>query len=158
MSDKLAKAIGGIDKADKLQELSRLVEIAEKNVEAALSPNTRRVYAAQWREFEAWCRAMELPACPADEKTLLIYLTHRADKGASVSTLGQAYSAIREGHRMRDINPPALDGKLLRSWRGARRTAGRSRDVKKALALAPDTLKTERSCWWGGAGPSGGTK
>ena len=34
-------------------------------LEAVLSNNTRRVYAAQWRIFENWCDSVGLPSLPA---------------------------------------------------------------------------------------------
>jgi site-specific recombinase XerD len=132
---------GGIDKADKLKELQVLVEKADENLQSALSANTRRAYASQWNAFAAWCDAMGLPSFPTSDKVLLIYLTHRVEKGAALTTITQAYSAIREEHRMKNEKPPMLDGKLYRSWTGARKKAKQSRKTKKAKALSPDNLK-----------------
>lgn len=131
-----------IDTAEKLKELEVLVEKADENLQNALSENTRRAYASQWEAFAAWCSALGLPSFPTSDKVLLIYLTHRVEKGAALSTITQAYSGIREHHRMNDGKPPTLKGKIYRSWTGARKKASQSRDVSKALALSPDDLKT----------------
>lgn len=130
-----------IDTADKLKALQVLVDRAEENLHSALSANTRRAYASQWNAFAAWCHAMGLPSFPTSDKVLLIYLTHRVEKGAAVTTITQAYSAIREEHRMKDAPPPTLSGKLYRSWTGARKKSKQGRPLKKAKALAPKTLK-----------------
>jgi len=144
---------GGIDKADNFKELGRLVEVAEQNVADALSPNTKRAYRSQWNKFVQWCESMGLPSFPVDEKVLLVYLTHRAEKGAALSTLTQMYAAIREKHREQDVDPPTLKGKLYRSWTGARKKASQEHDVDKALALTPEHLKAAVGACKGVLGP-----
>lgn len=140
----------GIDKADRLQALQFLVEQADENLHNALAKNTRTAYRNQWNRFIAWCGAMDLPPFPTEEKVLLIYLTHLVERGAAASTITQAYSAIREHHRMNDAEPPSLDGKLYRSWTGARKKASRGRKIKKAKALTPEDLKTAACAASGG--------
>src|SRR5690606_32908731 len=131
-----------IDRADKLAQLETLVAQADLNVENSLSENTRKAYASQWNKFVGWCEAMGLPAFPTSNQVLLIYLTHRVEKGAALSTVTQAYAGIREHHRMKDAPPPKLDGKLYRSWTGARKKASQGRKVHKAKALSAEDLKT----------------
>ncbi len=142
-----------IERADKLRELEDILKTADENREAALSTNTRKAYASQWRAFAQWCESMGLPLVPTDNRVLLAYLTDRQRKGASVSTLGQAYAAIREENRNLGHEPPALDGQLKRSWLGARKTASRGRKVDKALALSGEYLKTTLGACGGPLGP-----
>lgn len=131
----------GIDLESRLAALEDILETAEQNRQAALSENTRKAYASQWNAFFTWCNNMGLPPFPADSRVVLAYLTDRQRKGAAESTLGQAYAAIREEHRMRGAEPPALDGQLYRSWLGARKQASRGREVDKAAALSPAALR-----------------
>lgn len=130
-----------IDTADKLQQLEGLLGKAQENLENALSPNTRRMYKHQWNKFQSWCATMGLPSFPAKNEVLLVYLTNCVENGAALSTITQAYCAIREHHRIEDIELPTLEGKLYRSWTGARKKASNS-EVEKALALRPEDLKT----------------
>lgn len=143
----------GIDTADRLRDLEDILRTAEENKDAALSENTRKAYASQWRAYATWCENMGLPMFPADSRVLLAYLTDRQRKGASASTLGQAYSAIREECRNRGQDPPTLDGQLKRSWLGARKQASRGRKVEKALALSAEDLKTTLGACGGPLGP-----
>ena len=48
-------------------------------LEAVLSDNTRRVYAAQWRLFTGWCGDVGLRPPPAEPLTVARYLAARAD-------------------------------------------------------------------------------
>lgn len=144
---------GSIDTADKLRELQEILEVAERNKDEALAANTRRAYASQWNAFAVWCASMGLPMFPTTDKVLLTYLTDRQRKGSSASTLGQAYAAIREEHRMRGEDPPKLDGQLYRSWTGALKNASRSRQIEKAKALTPDQLRACISACGGPLGP-----
>lgn len=141
-ADLVISAGSAIDRADKLAQLEVLIAQADANVETALSANTRKAYASQWNKFAAWCESMGLPAFPTSNQVLLIYLTHKVEKGSALSTITQAYSGIREHHRMKDAPPPKLDGKLYRSWTGARKKASQGRRVHKAKALSSEDLKT----------------
>lgn len=131
----------GMDTADKLKELEFLIGKADENLHEALSANTRKAYRNQWDNFVAWCSAMGMPAFPTQDTVLLVYLTHRVEKGAALSTITQIYCAIREHHRMNDEKPPTLDGKLYRSWTGARKKSSRGREIVKAKALLVPELK-----------------
>jgi site-specific recombinase XerD len=85
-----------------------LVEEAAQNACRSLSEATRRAYAADWRRFEGWCTAHGLSALPADEPTIVTYLTAAAagyelGEGVSLPPLGygsiaRLYSAIRVMH------------------------------------------------------------
>ena len=67
-------------------------------LEAVLSDNTRRVYAAQWKLFDKWCGDVGLHPLPAEPLTVARYLAARAGSGASIATLRLATSAITKAH------------------------------------------------------------
>lgn len=130
-----------LSKEQATEELKRLAEKAQANLFEALSPNTRRAYASQWKLFEQWCATFGQPPAPATSSQVLAYLTHRAEQGVSVSTLDQSYGAIIEYHRLLDMKLPTLDGREKRSWTGARKSASRARPVEEARALLVEELK-----------------
>ena len=51
-------------------------------LEAVLSDNTQRVYAAQWRLFTDWCDSVGLQPLPAEPLTVARYLAVRAGSAA----------------------------------------------------------------------------
>ena len=70
-----------------------------EGLEAVLSDNTRRVYAAQWRVFTDWCGDVDLRALPAGPLTAARYLAVCAGSGATIATLGLAAFAIVKFHQ-----------------------------------------------------------
>ena len=89
------------------------------SLEAVLSDNTRRVYAAQWRIFNDWCGDVGLRALPADPLTVARYLAARAGDGASIATLRLAASAIAKAHQLAGHESPGRDQGVrasLKEW------------------------------------------
>ncbi|WP_437899336.1 integrase [Sorangium sp. So ce124] len=72
----------------------------------ALSDNTRRLYAAQWRKFAAFCAARPSPALPARPRLLVLYLAMLAEERPSASTLKVACNAIAKAHDLQGHAPP----------------------------------------------------
>ena len=111
-------------------------------LEAVLSDNTRRVYAAQWRLFESWCSDVSLRALPADPLTVARYLAVRANDGASIATLRLATSAIAKAHEWANLESPCRDPGVRASLKGwGRRLA---KPQRQAGALTADVLAVIR--------------
>lgn len=91
---------------------------------AAQSPDTRRVYAQAWRQWERWCTHRDLSPLPADPHHLCAYLTERAATGTAVATLAVACSAIGHCHRSRDLPDPTAHPTLRQVRAGLRRHYG----------------------------------
>ena len=111
-------------------------------LEAVLSDNTRRVYAAQWRIFENWCDSVGLPSLPAQPLTVARYLAVRAGEGAAVATLRLASSAIAKVHEWAGHDSPGRDRgvrEALKGW-GWRL----ARPQPQAGALTADVLAVIR--------------
>lgn len=83
----------------------RAAELAARPVAA----NTARAYAADWRTFAAWCAGHGLPALPADERTIVLYLTHLEGEGKRYATIARAYRGIRARHAADGSGLPTLD-------------------------------------------------
>jgi integrase len=149
MSSKLVKA--QVD-----AQLSVLVPAAELAVgyaRAAKADRTREEYAKQWKKFQHFCDAQELPALPATPQAVAMYLSVRADAGKKVSTLAQALAAIRHKHDELGLDAPNDHRIVKLTMAGIRKTHG-VRPDRKAPVLAemlarmsevlPDTLMGAR--------------
>ena len=99
----------------------------------AASPETRRLYAADWAAFEDWCRQAGRIWLPADAATVADFLT---DAAATISAgaLGRRAAAIAARHRAGGDPPPTTDPAVRAVLRGARRTATPRRPKPKAAA------------------------
>ena len=73
-----------------------LSEAARRYINASARPNTRRAYAAQLRQWMAWCEQNGRPAFPADTSDVANYLAERGSVGQSVSTLRTVVAAIKD--------------------------------------------------------------
>ena len=101
------------------------------------SPNTRRVYDTQYRQFVQWCEAR---GKPCDTRTLCAYLEARAERGAASATLQLIPTAIRASTREAGLPDPADHKSVRRVLRRARHL--RKGDRRHATGLTHrDMLK-----------------
>jgi integrase len=84
--------IGGID-------MKKLRAKRAELTAARRSANTRRGYAADWKQFEDWCIAVGRPSLPAAGDTLALFVAHLAGDGSRASTISRKLSAIASAHR-----------------------------------------------------------
>jgi hypothetical protein len=99
------------------------------------SPETRRLYAADWATFETWCRQAGRVWLPADAATVADFLT---DAAATISAgaLGRRAAAIAARHRAGGHPAPTTDPAVRAVLRGARRgTMPRGPKPKAAATL-----------------------
>lgn len=108
---------------------------AEEFAHAALAPNTRRAYAADWRDFVAYTTARGVPALPARPEVVAAYLAALADAGRKVSTLTRRLAALRLAHELAGYDSPTEERTVRTTLRGIRRTKGTA-PAKKAPATA----------------------
>ena len=110
------------------------------------SPNTRRAYNTQYRQFVEWSTAN---AREPDTEAVCDYLIEHAELGAVESTLKLIHSAIRSHSQERELPDPARNGKVKAALKRARRMQGNQsprqaagltkRDMQKIAPIA--TLK-----------------
>ncbi|MGK3996439.1 integrase [Sorangium sp. So ce1024] len=98
------------DAAKRSIELQSLVDAAD------LPDNTRRVYAAQWRQFAAFCAARASLALPARPRLVVVYLAMLAEEGLSAAMLRGACTAIAKAHELRGFAPPT-NHPIVVAWR-----------------------------------------
>jgi hypothetical protein len=97
------------------------------------SAETERLYAADWRAFEDWCRPRSLVTLPADATTVAAFLTE-GTKTLSAGALSRRAAAIAARHRQRGFASPAADPDITTILNEARRAATFRRPAPKASA------------------------
>ena len=127
-----------------------LLETAERAggyARQAKAANTLRAYRADWADFAGWCEAHGLPALPATESTVALYLTDLAER-VKTSTLQRRLSAIAQAHKAAGHVPPTK-GRVSMVWQGIRRSKGtaqkgkapaRTQEVRAMVATCGDGL------------------
>jgi integrase len=124
------------DPADPAGALAALVARAREFASCARSRNTLRAYAADWRDFETWCRSRNFDALPASPQTVALYLTALAQT-RKVATLTRRISAISQAHRTVRLSPPTEEAPVRLVMAGIRRTLGTAAQAKRPI-LIPD--------------------
>jgi len=97
------------------------------------SAETERLYAADWRVFEDWCRQRRLVPLPADATTVADFLTEGATT-LSAGALSRRAAAIAARHRQSGFASPATDPDVTAILHEARRTATPRRPAPKPSA------------------------
>ena len=115
--------------------LTDLVADARRYADHAHAANTRRAYAADWRDFQAWCTGQGVAALPASPATVALYLTAAASE-RRVATLQRRLAAIRQAHGRAGVPFDGHDPVLRNVWRGIRRTHGTASRGKAAVRTA----------------------
>lgn len=87
-----------------------LVAQAAQYFEAARASSTRKSYASDFRDFEAFCTSYGLPFLPSTPETVALYLTHLASR-AAVSTCRRRLVSITYIHREKGYDSPATPRK-----------------------------------------------
>jgi integrase len=134
--------------------LAQVLETARSFLAAAKAESTRRAYASDWRDFEAWCRLHGLPPLPAAPTTVALYLADRASTHRP-ATLRRRLTVIHHAHRSAGLESPGTMQQPLVSetLKGIRRTVGTAQTGKRPLytaelramiAAMPETLQGVR--------------
>jgi len=105
-------------------------------VRESKAANTRRAYAAAWREFEAFCGARGAASIPAAPSILVDYLVQLAARKQRVSTMRVKVSAISFAHGLAGHPDPAKHPAVRQVFAGIRRKVG-----QPARKKAPATLE-----------------
>jgi len=108
-------------------------------ITASKAEATRAAYAADWRDFEAWCGSHGLIALPSDPETVAVYLSALAACGRKISTVRRRCVAIAHVHQSAGHDNPAAHSGVKATLGGIARTLG-SAPIKKA-ALTVDVLQ-----------------
>jgi site-specific recombinase XerD len=115
--------------------LAGLVESANAYASASRAESTRRAYRADWKRFEAWCSSNRLASLPATPEVVALYLTHLADAGRKVSTIGRALASISQAHRFANHASPRSTARVGETMRGIRRRLGSAQTGKAPVLV-----------------------
>jgi hypothetical protein len=75
-----------------------LIHKTKTFIAAAKSPATRRAYRNDWRDFETWCGAHNLPSLPSRPETVALYIADQALTHA-VGTITGRLTSITKAHQ-----------------------------------------------------------
>jgi len=103
------------------------------------SVNTRRAYAADLRDFRAWCSASGAKDLPASTATVAAYAAFMADT-CKWATLTRRLAAISKLHQLHDLETPTTDRQVRIVLEGIKRSIGIRQ--KQAPAFTITKLKT----------------
>jgi integrase len=107
---------------------------AREYVHASRATATHKAYASGWADFTAYCNANGLQSLPATPQTIVLYVTHLADR-AKLATIKQRTIAIAQRHKETGLESPVSHEIVRRVVRGIARTNGSTQRKKAALTL-----------------------
>jgi len=126
--------------------LEQLAGRAREYVEAASSPNTRRAYDSDWKQYLSWCRRQSLEHLPPDPQVVGLYITACASgavtvngKPAAVSSIERRLSALSWHYRQLGERLDRSDRHVATVLDGIRNTHGKP-PVQKEAILPEDLI------------------
>jgi site-specific recombinase XerD len=123
--------------SEELISPAELLEAAQEFAQAAKSGATRRAYASDLRDFDAWCAAQGRAPLPAEPATVALYVTHLARGGSAASTIQRRLAAISQVHQLAGhVPPPTQDWQVRQVVQGIRRSLGTAPAQKEAILTA----------------------
>src|SRR3954463_3747916 len=123
------------DRADEIRDLAAQAAVYATQ---ARGPSTLRAYRSAWRQYDAWCTRLGLPALSADPRLVGMYLTAAAERLA-VATLQVHLAAIVTAHRLVGLSlDPGHPGIAL-LMDGIRRRQG-TRPARQATPISAAML------------------
>lgn len=121
------------DLAPPRQELESALLRVRTYLRNTRAPNTYKAYAADWKQFEAWCAAHALPSVPAAPQAVTLYLAELGGAGKKLSTITRRLAAIAQVHRLAGYESPSEARPIRELLSGMRRTHGVAAHGKEAL-------------------------
>jgi integrase len=115
--------------------LEELIQKAKTFVAAAKAPATLKAYRNDWRDFESWCRAHQLPSLPSIPESVALYIADRASTLAS-GTITRRLTSITKAHKAAGFNDsPATTRHFIvgETLKGIRRTMGTAQQGRAPL-------------------------
>jgi site-specific recombinase XerD len=137
--------------APRAASLEELIQQTKTFVAAAKAPATLKAYRNDWRDFESWCRAHQLPSLPSTAETVALYIADRASTLAS-GTIARRLTSITKAHQAAGFtDSPATTRHFIvgETLKGIRRTLGTaqhgkdpqlSADIRRIVAARREDL------------------
>jgi integrase len=90
----------------------------------AMSPATRRAYAADWQNFTSWCSSMGATSLPASPAAVGAFMADMATRGFAVATIARRLAAVATAHRVAGHGLDTRHPGIREVLRGIRRAHG----------------------------------
>ena len=123
------------DRADEIRDLAAQAAVYATQ---ARGPGTLRAYRSAWRQYDAWCVRLGLPALSGDPRLVGMYLTAAAERLA-VATLQVHLAAIVTAHRLVGLSLDPGHPSIALLMDGIRRRRG-TRPARQATPITPAML------------------
>lgn len=133
-SSDVGRALQALDAARQALVYAAAAAEARGYAAAAHAPNTRRGYAADWRDFASWAVANAVQALPAQGADVAVYVAYSA-RGHTVATIRRRLAAIAAAHAAAGAPDPTKEGTVKAVLRGLQRKAGRAPRRKTPLVV-----------------------
>ena len=117
--------------------IAELRAAARDAADASKAPATERAYAADWRDFRAFCGVIGRDALPAEPETVALYVADLAARGRRPATIARKLATIGIYHKASCFDPPTAHGVVRDVERGYRRNIGVAQQQKTALVRDP---------------------
>jgi integrase len=115
-------------------EIAEAVDRARVFAAAAKSNSTRKAYASDLRDFDAYCERIGASPLPADPAVVATYLATISET-KSVATIRRRVVAIAQAHKAADLPNPVADRTVQAILSGISRTKSVVQTRKDALTL-----------------------
>lgn len=122
--------------------MAGLSEQAKNYIEQSKAGNTVKSYKSDWADFVAHCSSNNLNALPADEMTIISYITELA-QDKKVSTINRRISAISQAHQAAGFETPTQTFAVRAVLKGIKREKGTMPDKKQAAGIDDVRLMVE---------------
>jgi integrase len=131
--------------------LDDLIRKANDLMHSAKADSTRKAYRTDWRVFESWCQAHNLPSLPSTPQTVALYITDCANHLAA-ATISRRLASISKAHQAAGFKDSPASSKHFvvgEVLKGARRKLGVAQkgkdpllldDVRRIVAACPANL------------------
>lgn len=118
-------------------DLLGLVEQANRFLEAAKAPATRKAYAADLSDYRAFCAKIGQPMFAPGGEVLALYIADLAQGGKKPATISRRVAAIATQYRATGYGETPASSFLVKEiLRGVRRTLGIAQERKSPLLVS----------------------
>lgn len=134
-----------------LPDLETLIQKAKSLISRAKSPATLKAYRNDWRHFESWCGAHNLPSLPSRPEIVVLYASDLAST-RTVGTITRRLTSITKAHQAAGFKESPASSRhfvLGETMKGIRRVLGTEQhgkaplltaDIRRIIASSPDSV------------------
>lgn len=111
----------------------------------AMADNTRRAYATDWRDFEAFCQDRGIDPLSAGVEVIAAYITDLHDAGRKISTIRRKVSTVSSAYAEAGLPRPTDNAKIRKLLKGTSNTQ-RKAGIRTEEAAAISLQQLEAVC------------